>query len=309
MHQSHCGNVRVVPRNEARTTSRSGMKPLRPASRHRWLAVVGYPLIVLALGGRSQAREEDPVETASIYEPASVTVTTSRDGATTKETIAYRLMRPEHVEKDRKYPLVVFLHGAGERGDDNLAQLKYLPTWLAEPAMRRAHPCYVLAPQCRKNQLWAPFDWSDKRSSPITDEPTIDLAGAIAALERVMSEESVDPARVLLTGLSMGGYGSWEWAMRMPDRFAAVVPICGGGDERQAARLINLPTWCFHGDADNVVPVERSRTIVAAIREAGGSPRYSELPGVGHDSWTPAYRDPDLLEWLFAQKRTEDRLR
>ena len=118
-----------------------------------------------------------------------------------------------------------------------------------------------------------------------------------------MQDEPVDPDRVFLTGLSMGGYGTWDLAARMPDRFAAILPICGGGDIATATRIARLPIWCFHGDADDAVPVERSRQMIAAVKAAGGKPRYSELPGVGHDSWTPAYRDPAVLEWLFDQSR------
>jgi predicted peptidase len=121
-------------------------------------------------------------------------------------------------------------------------------------------------------------------------------------MQYVISHEAVDPARIYLTGLSMGGYGTWDLAARQPERFAAILPICGGGDEATAPRLAKLPIWCFHGDADTVVPVERSRTMIAAVRAAGGSPKYSELPGVGHDSWTPAYRDPAVLDWLFAKR-------
>jgi predicted peptidase len=121
-------------------------------------------------------------------------------------------------------------------------------------------------------------------------------------MQYVISHEAVDPARIYLTGLSMGGYGTWDLAARQPERFAAILPICGGGDEATTARLAKLPIWCFHGDADTVVPVERSRTMIAAVRAASGSPKYSELPGVGHDSWTPAYRDPAVLDWLFTQK-------
>lgn len=278
--------------------------------RRNWSAdrlLVGLCGLALVHVAPTRGIAEDRVEPARLYEPGSVTVEETVGSETSKVTIAYRLMRPEAASPGTRFPLVVFLHGAGERGDDNLAQLKYLPNWLADPEMRKQHPCFVLAPQCRGDHRWAPFDWSDKRSSPIADRPTTDLAGAIAALDRVVAEEAVDQDRVLLTGLSMGGYGSWEWAMRTPQRFAAVVPICGGGDERQAARLARVPIWCFHGGADTVVPVERSRTMVEAIRAAGGAPKYSELPGVGHDSWTPAYRDPDLIEWMFARRRSADR--
>jgi predicted peptidase len=207
------------------------------------------------------------------------------------------------VEPGKQYPLVLFLHGAGERGNDNSSQLQYLPTWLAGAAWRQQFPCFVIAPQCRAEHRWSAFNWSDKKSSPLAAEPTTDLAAAIAALEKVSASEPVDPDRVYLTGLSMGGYGSWELAARMPERFAAVSPICGGGDEAQAKKLTSLPIWCFHGGADQVVPVARSRAMIAAIEAAGGKPKYTEFPGVGHDSWTPAYRDSGLLEWLFAQRR------
>jgi predicted peptidase len=112
----------------------------------------------------------------------------------------------------------------------------------------------------------------------------------------------VDEKRIYLTGLSMGGYGAWELAMRQPTRFAALAPICGGGDESQAAILKDIPVWAWHGDADPAVPVERSRRMIEAIKTAGGKPRYSELPGVGHDSWTPAYTRADgVVPWLFEQ--------
>jgi predicted peptidase len=108
---------------------------------------------------------------------------------------------------------------------------------------------------------------------------------------------------VYLTGISMGGYGSWDLAARMPEWFAAVIPICGGGDETTAPKLKGLPIWCFHGAADKAVPVERSRTMVEAVKAAGGTVQYTEYEGVGHDSWSPAYRDPATLDWLFRQRR------
>lgn len=115
--------------------------------------------------------------------------------------------------------------------------------------------------------------------------------------------EAVDPDRVSLTGISMGGFGAWDLAARIPERFAALVPICGGGDEATAVKRAGLPIWCFHGADDTVVVPERSRRMIAAVRAAGGRPRFSELAGVGHDSWTPAYRDPAVLDWLFGQRR------
>jgi predicted peptidase len=242
-------------------------------------------------------------DTMALYEERSVSVP---DGNTTVEC-RYRLLRPDSVpgkgQTVERYPLVLFLHGAGERGNDNTKQLKYLPTWLADPAVRRRHPCFVLAPQCRMDERWVDVSWADAKSTPQPAAPTVDLAAATKALEETLVREAVDPARIYLTGLSMGGYGTWDLATRMPDRFAAILPVCGGGDDRVAARIAALPIWCFHGDADTAVPVDRSRTMVAAVKAAGGRPIYSELAGVGHDSWTPAYRDAFVLDWLFSQRK------
>lgn len=240
---------------------------------------------------------------AELYEARSVRISTPEENAGEPIELRYRLLAPAATRPGDRHPLVLFLHGAGERGTDNLAQLKYLPAWLAEPAARERFPCHVLAPQCRPEKKWADADWSATESTAQSPAPTPDMLGAIAALEDTLRREAVDPDRVFVTGLSMGGYGTWDLAARMPGRFAAALPICGGGDERTAAKLVALPIWCFHGDADRAVPVERSRTMIEAIRAAGGEPRYTELAGVGHDSWTPAYRDPAVLEWLFSQRR------
>lgn len=215
----------------------------------------------------------------------------------------YRLLKPLAVEPGHMVPLVLFLHGAGERGADNELQLKYLPTWLAEEGNRRKHPSFVVVPQCRAGHHWVDFNRSDLTSMPHKAEPTVDLAAAVAALDAVMQSEPVDPGRVYLTGISMGGYGSWDLAARMPERFAAMIPICGGGDAATAPRLRSIPILCFHGDADQIVPVAHSRAMVAAVKAAGGAVEYRELEGVKHDSWTPAYRDPATLDWLFRQKR------
>jgi len=236
-----------------------------------------------------------------LYEARTVRVAAAKDVEPVE--FAYRLLGPKSITPGTRYPLVIFLHGAGERGNDNLSQLKYFPTWMAEQSARQAHPCFVLAPQCRDEQKWVDVDWSKIESTPQSPTPTVDMLAVIAALEDTLQREPIDPARIYLTGLSMGGYGSWDLAARMPDRFAAVLPICGGGDEATAAKIKDLPIWCFHGDADTAVRVERSRTMIEALRAAGGAPKYSELAGVGHDSWTPAYRDPDVLAWLFAQKK------
>jgi predicted peptidase len=219
------------------------------------------------------------------------------------EPFKYRLLKPDPIEPGQKYPLVLFLHGAGERGTDNKAQLEYLPELMAKPEHRRKYPCFLLAPQCPPRESWAGLRGRDLK--PMAQgEPTDPMKAAIGMLEHVEKSYPVDARRIYLTGLSMGGYGSWDLAMRMPEKFAAVAPICGGGDEKQAEKLVKLPIWAFHGAEDSVVPVARSRSMIEAIKKAGGNPKYSELPGVEHDSWTPAYNEPsDLLPWMFEQRK------
>jgi len=203
-----------------------------------------------------------------------------------REALPYRLMSPATAKSGEQYPLVVFLHGAGEKGDDNQSQLLGLPEQMAEASWRKLFPCFLLAPQCPTHSYWTSLD----------DE-------LIGLIRDVMDRQPIDPERVYLTGLSMGGYGCWTLAAKEPKLFAAVVPICGGGDPMTANRLVNIPIWAVHGDADQAVPVEQSRMMIAAIREAGGQPKYTELKGVEHDSWTQTYRDPNgVLKWMLEQR-------
>ncbi len=128
------------------------------------------------------------------------------------------------------------------------------------------------------------------------------MKAVVATIRKIVTEENVDTSRIYLTGLSMGGYGSWDLAARHPDWFAAVVPICGGGDPKSALRLAKLPIWVFHGQNDKVVPESASLKMVDALRDAGGRPAYTSLPGVGHDSWPYAYGPRGAMDWMFAQK-------
>lgn len=196
-----------------------------------------------------------------------------------------RLMRPRFAATNQ--PLIVFLHGAGERGDENLHQLKHFPEQMASKWWRHNFPCFLLAPQCPLGS-----DWSRH------------MAELEALIERVLEENNIDRSRVYLTGLSMGGFGSWELAARRPDLFTAIVPICGGGKPEWGKQLANTPIWAIHGNVDRSVPVDRSREVINAIRQAGGTRRYSELPGVGHDSWSETYSDRDgVVRWMFQQTK------
>jgi predicted peptidase len=231
-------------------------------------------------------------------------VSTIEDDKGNPAATKYRLMGPDDGSPTQLFPLVVFLHGAGERGNDNRTHLLYLPETLARPESRRRYPCYALAVQCPASQKWVEVPWEAEQSAPQAAEPSAALKTAMAVLDDVMHTWPIDPKRVYLTGMSMGGYGAWDWAMREPKRFAALAPICGGGDETKAALIKDLPIWTVHGEKDQAVPVVRSRRMVEALRAAGGSPKYSELEGVGHNAWTKAYTPEfGLLDWMFEQKR------
>lgn len=225
-----------------------------------------------------------------------------------RETFTYLVLSPLNVEEGKQYPLLLFLHGAGERGNNVEKLLPHLPTQMARKEWRERFPCYMVIPQCRNGEQWVDQPWSEKESVPMAETPTDQMLMAMAVLDRSLETLPVDRSRVYLTGLSMGGFGAWELAMRRPDLFAAVAPVCGGGDETQAARLKNVPIWAAHGDADTVVWPVRSRTMVEAIRKAGGNVKYTEYPGVGHNSWTRFYGDPDgVLPWMFQQVRKPTR--
>jgi poly(3-hydroxybutyrate) depolymerase len=362
--------------------------------------------------------------------------------------LLYRIYKPKDYDAAKKYPLVLFLHGAGERGNNNTAQVRDALYW-ARDVVQKDHPCFVVAPQvpARRqafqlygtnkefNQTYADYDkggeWksysiaaaqlpagpkthlmlinADKKDGkadgefrnlkiieqgddgrPVSvdfrkldfskkqgqgkvtvsdDGTSVTLSGdvrvkapleykvtprtilafefrstqqglvhAIALdaddfldarwanldwgaakgtlpktpstqmrltlemLEGLKKEFSLDDKRLYVTGLSMGGYGTWDVIARYPKLFAAAVPVCGGGDEGTAPVIKDVPIWCFHGGADTTVPTARSRNMIAAIKAAGGNPKYTEYPGVGHNSWDKAYSEPDLVKWLFEQK-------
>ena len=170
-------------------------------------------------------------------------------------TLRYRLLAAEPTG-DGPPPLVLFLHGAGERGDDNAAQLRH---GVAEFHRRQAeHPCLVLAPQCPAGQKWVEVDWGDQTgAASFPSEPSEPLRLAIEVMDRLIAGGRVDPARLYVTGLSMGGYGTWYAAGMPGSRFAAAAPICGGGDPAWAKRYLGLPLWAFHGGDDRAVPVGR----------------------------------------------------
>lgn len=259
-------------------------------------------LFLSAVQFASSPAAAEKVDTLGEYEVHEIAFT---GGEYKNEKFRYLVLTPHGgAEKDKEYPLIFFLHGAGERGNDPRKLLPHFPTQMAKPAWREKFPCFVVVPQCRNGKQWVNVPWGDKESTPMAKEPSGDLQMAIAVLEKTLKELPVDRDRVYLTGLSMGGYGSWELAMRRPELFAAVAPVCGGGDESQAEKLKNIPVWTAHGDADRVVWPIRSRRMYDAIKKVGGNIKYTEYTGVGHNSWTQFYADAKgVVPWMLNQKR------
>jgi predicted peptidase len=242
---------------------------------------------------QEQKVSEDP---AKLFEPREF----AGEGG---KVLKYRLLKPLGYNANKLYPLVIFLHGAGERGDDNTAQLKHGMADFCKVARREQNPAYVLAPQCPEGQKWADIDWSGD-SVKMPEAPSESMSLLFALVDSMLADAAVDKNRIYITGLSMGGYGTWDAIARRPDFFAAALPICGGGDPATAEKLKRVPINCFHGDKDTAVKVERSRDMIAALKEAGGAPLYTEYAGVGHDSWTQTYANNEVHQWLFGQRRT-----
>ncbi|MBI2501771.1 MAG: prolyl oligopeptidase family serine peptidase [Candidatus Latescibacteria bacterium] len=202
--------------------------------------------------------------------------------------LEYLLFVPKGYGQDskKKWPLVLFLHGAGERGDSlDLVKVHGIPKIVEE---QPDFPAIAISPQCPQDGWWG---------------AELQLDALEGLLDQVIRKYRVDPDRVYLTGLSMGGYGTWALALRQPKRFAALVPICGGGDSTRASLLKDVPVWIFHGAKDDTVPPEESQKMYEALKVCGGNVRFTLYPEADHLSWVPAYADPALYDWLFQQRR------
>lgn len=222
------------------------------------------------------------------------------------DTLRYRLLLPENYDENKCYPLVLFLHGAGERGCDNEKQLFHGGQMWLNPVNRENYPAFVLAPQCPDNCYWAygtrPVSFVPEEMPLSTDDVQITklLKGL---LDSYLSLPQVDKKKVYVMGLSMGGMATFDLVSRYPDVFAAAIPICGIVNPSRLAVAKKVKFRIFHGDADDVVPVIGSRSAYKALKKAGAKVESIEFPGCGHASWHPAFNYPDFMKWLFSQKK------
>jgi len=199
-------------------------------------------------------------------------------------TLDYLLFLPQAYDENDAWPLMLFLHGIGERGDDLERVKKHGPPKIVET--KRDFPFILVSPQCKAGRWWRSFELT-------------------ALLDDVVAEYKVDEDRIYVTGLSMGGFGTWSLAAYTPNRFAAIVPICGGGEPHWAKRFAHVAVWAFHGGRDPLIPPERSRAMVDALIKHGGDAKLTIYPEAEHDSWTATYANPALYDWLLQQKRRD----
>lgn len=261
---------------------------------------------IVVLGALLMAGTGDPIQIEPGKQlPQKVTVRVGEKGNERDVTIRYQLFVPKNYKPNgEKLPLLLFLHGLGECSNDDLNRVKiHGPAKIVDTTPD--FPFIVISPQC------APPGGDDSKAAKRSSEEVVKLVLAawspeelIQLVDHVEKNLKVDRDREYVTGLSMGGYGTWRLAAAYPDRFAAAVPICGGGDpEKMAEPLSHVPIWAFHGAKDNIVPISQTQEMVDAIRQHNGDVKFTIYPDAEHNSWAAAYDNPELYKWLLAHKR------
>lgn len=254
-------------------------------------------IFILAWG--INARSATTMKTGNATKELDPAIYTNSAG----EILKYRIYIPDGTDKNAgKYPLLLFLHGAGERGDDNRKQTVHCIKDIVTYSLEEKQPVILIVPQCPTNSNWANYSKSPK-SQAKKNQPASPLKLAMDLCDETAKKLQVDKARIYIAGLSMGGFGTWDAIQRRPGYFAAAIPVCGGGDTGSAAKIKDLPIWVFHGGSDTVVNPDCSRKMVKALKDAGGKPLYTEYEGVGHNAWTKTFSNPEVLKWLFNQKK------
>ncbi len=227
----------------------------------------------------------------------------------TGKILPYRILYPENYNRKKKYPVIMFLHGSGERGNDNEKQLIHGANLFLRDDIRKAFPAIVIFPQCPRESRWVTVNVDSstrgiKMWFDYTNEPNWPLNAVYELLRTIVKQEAVQKQQLYITGLSMGGMGSFEMVYRFPNTFAAAVPICGGGDTlHYDSRVRKTAFRIFHGEADPVVPVEQSLWMINKLKKLNVHVEYKVYPDVGHDSWTNVFAEPDYISWMMQWKK------
>lgn len=226
-----------------------------------------------------------------------------------RDTLPYRILYPENYDRAKEYPVVFFLHGAGERGNDNASQLTHGASLFLQDSLRQQFPAIVVFPQCPSDSYWSNVSIEAKEGGGRNfffqhkGKPSKAMAMLLRLTKHIVKEEAVDKSRVYVGGLSMGAMGTFELLRRRPKVFAAAFAICGGDNTRNVAKYAHVPLWIFHGEKDDVVPPDHSRVLVYHLQQLGAEPRYTFYPDANHNSWDPAFAEPDFLPWLFSNSK------
>lgn len=220
----------------------------------------------------------------------------------TADTLNYRLLISD-ADTVSRYPLVVFLHGAGERGSDNEAQLKWGVKNFADDQIMKNYRPIVVVPQCPENMSWGNYSYDETLMLEQKPTATKPLALVMELIDQLITDLPVDPNRIYITGLSMGGIGTFDAISLFPNKFAAAVPVCGAGDISKAQIISGIPLWIFQGALDPVVSPQYGRDMFETLTDLGARPGFTEYPETGHFVWIAAYSDPMMLNWLFRQRK------
>ena len=256
---------------------------------------------VLMLGNLMQAQENgkpliDQLPDTSLF--------SSYHHIESNGSLPYRLYRSEKADtKTEALPLVIFLHGAGERGNDNCMQLKHCINYFLEDTVTNRYPFLLMVPQCSNDRRWVSTDWSLSEHT-MDSVPTTELSCVMTVVDSLINCGAVDASRVYLAGISMGGFGVWDALQRCPEKFAAAIAICGGGDPAYAHAMKNIPVYIFHGMRDETVMPLRSMQMYNALKDVGNEEAVLvTYPELGHVCWNEAFSTAGLFEWLFGKKK------
>lgn len=223
------------------------------------------------------------------------------------DTLNYRILKPLDYNPNQQYPVHLFLHGAGERGSDNTSQLNYVDNLFLKKENRKIYKSWVILPQCPINDRWPSLtsdnEWNNSFKNKPTN-PTKSLGLVIKLMDSFIKKKQVNKQKVYVSGISMGGMGTFEILYRKPDMFAAATPICGNGITTLTKRYANkVSVWVFHGSDDKVVQPKHSLKMIRAIIASGGSPKMTLYENVGHDSWNNAFDEPNFLKWIHSKSK------